>query len=155
MMFVHVSPNIESFGESMSSLQFAQRVSSVALGEARQNLDSSKDLHDIIAKMKDEIKSKDATIISLRAGERKQQKEAKAEAGNSAHMHQMKEELKKMARELEKSRLESAKYQTKVQTLEKRVALSTRQVQLLDILQLLSAESNNALRNTRLFATGI
>ena len=125
-MFVHVSPNIESFGESMSSLQFAQRVSSVALGEARQNLDSSKDLHDSIAKLKDDIKSKDATIMSLRAGERKQQKEA--EAGNSAHMHQMKEELKKMARELEKSRVESAKYQTKVHTLEKRVALSSRQV---------------------------
>ncbi|XP_019187557.1 PREDICTED: kinesin-like protein KIN-14L isoform X2 [Ipomoea nil] len=41
LMFAHVSPEEESFGESLSTLKFAQRASSVELGAARSNKESS------------------------------------------------------------------------------------------------------------------
>lgn len=37
MMLAHVNPEADSFGESMSTLKFAQRVSTVELGVARVN----------------------------------------------------------------------------------------------------------------------
>lgn len=39
-MFVHISPDVESFGETVSTLKFAERVSSVELGAARSNKES-------------------------------------------------------------------------------------------------------------------
>jgi kinesin family protein C2/C3 len=44
-MFVHVSPDIESFGETVSTLKFAERVSSVELGAARSNKESGEVLN--------------------------------------------------------------------------------------------------------------
>ncbi|KAK7244564.1 hypothetical protein RIF29_39388 [Crotalaria pallida] len=41
LMFAHVSPEADSFGETMSTLKFAQRVSTVELGQARLNKESS------------------------------------------------------------------------------------------------------------------
>lgn len=40
-MFVHISPEHEDVGETISTLNFAQRVSTVELGAARSNKDSS------------------------------------------------------------------------------------------------------------------
>lgn len=40
-MFAHVSPEADSFGETMSTLKFAQRVSTVELGAARLNKETS------------------------------------------------------------------------------------------------------------------
>ncbi|KAM3359285.1 hypothetical protein P3S68_022218 [Capsicum galapagoense] len=40
LMFAHVSPEGDSFGETISTLKFAQRVSSVELGTARLNKES-------------------------------------------------------------------------------------------------------------------
>lgn len=40
-MFAHVSPEADSFGETVSTLKFAQRVSTVELGAARMNKESS------------------------------------------------------------------------------------------------------------------
>ncbi|PHT27175.1 Kinesin KP1 [Capsicum baccatum] len=40
LMFAHVSPEGDSFGETISTLKFAQRVSSVELGAARLNKES-------------------------------------------------------------------------------------------------------------------
>ncbi|CAL5206444.1 unnamed protein product [Lathyrus oleraceus] len=40
-MFAHVSPEADSFGETVSTLKFAQRVSTVELGAARINKESS------------------------------------------------------------------------------------------------------------------
>jgi kinesin family protein C2/C3 len=37
LMFVHISPDMESFGETISTLKFAERVSSVELGAACSN----------------------------------------------------------------------------------------------------------------------
>ncbi|XP_015583423.2 kinesin-like protein KIN-14L isoform X2 [Ricinus communis] len=41
LMFAHVSPEGDSFGETVSTLKFAQRVSTVELGAARANKESS------------------------------------------------------------------------------------------------------------------
>jgi len=41
LMFVHVSPDAEAIGETISTLKFAERVSTVELGAARVNKDSS------------------------------------------------------------------------------------------------------------------
>jgi kinesin family protein C2/C3 len=47
-MFVHVSPDCDSYGETISTLKFAERVSTVELGAAQSNKESSevKDLKD-------------------------------------------------------------------------------------------------------------
>lgn len=41
LMFAHVSPEWDSFGETVSTLKFAQRVSTVELGAARANKESN------------------------------------------------------------------------------------------------------------------
>lgn len=40
-MFVHISPEPEALGETISTLKFAERVSTVELGAARVNKESS------------------------------------------------------------------------------------------------------------------
>lgn len=40
-MFAHVSPEEDSFGETVSTLKFAQRVSTVELGASHSNKESS------------------------------------------------------------------------------------------------------------------
>lgn len=41
LMFVHISPEPEALGETISTLKFAERVSTIELGAARVNKDSS------------------------------------------------------------------------------------------------------------------
>ena len=41
LMFVHISPEADALGETLSTLKFAERVSTVELGAARVNKDSS------------------------------------------------------------------------------------------------------------------
>lgn len=41
LMFAHLSPEEDSFGETISTLKFAQRVSTVELGAARVNKESN------------------------------------------------------------------------------------------------------------------
>lgn len=40
-MFVHISPELDALGETISTLKFAERVSVVELGAARVNKDSA------------------------------------------------------------------------------------------------------------------
>lgn len=40
-MFVHISPEPEAVGETISTLKFAERVATVELGAARVNKDST------------------------------------------------------------------------------------------------------------------
>ena len=40
-MFVHISPEPDAVGESISTLKFAERVATVELGAARVNKDST------------------------------------------------------------------------------------------------------------------
>lgn len=39
-MFVHISPELNAVGETLSTLKFAERVASVELGAAQVNKDS-------------------------------------------------------------------------------------------------------------------
>lgn len=55
-MFVHVSPEPDAVGETISTLKFAERVSTIELGAARVNKDS--------AEVK-ELKEQVLTILSL------------------------------------------------------------------------------------------
>ena len=41
LMFAHVSPEADSYGETISTLKFAQRASTVELGAAHLNKESS------------------------------------------------------------------------------------------------------------------
>ncbi|XP_062081895.1 kinesin-like protein KIN-14I [Humulus lupulus] len=54
LMFVHISPEAEAVGETISTLKFAERVSTVELGAAKANKDSTdvKELKDQIANLK-------------------------------------------------------------------------------------------------------
>ncbi|CAK9202501.1 unnamed protein product [Sphagnum troendelagicum] len=69
LMFVHVSPDIESFGETVSTLKFAERVSSVELGAARSNKESGEilNLRAQVAQLRDAASKKDAEIERLQA----------------------------------------------------------------------------------------
>lgn len=51
LMFAHLSPEEDSFGETISTLKFAQRVSTVELGAARLNKESSK-----VMELKEQVK---------------------------------------------------------------------------------------------------
>ncbi|GBF88032.1 kinesin-4-like protein [Raphidocelis subcapitata] len=42
MMFMHISPEASSYGESVSTLSFAKRVAEVTLGQAKRNIESGK-----------------------------------------------------------------------------------------------------------------
>ncbi|KAJ8426590.1 hypothetical protein Cgig2_018058 [Carnegiea gigantea] len=61
LMFVHISPEADAVGETISTLKFAERVASVELGAARANKDSSdvKELKDQISSLKAALTKKD------------------------------------------------------------------------------------------------
>ncbi|CAN1161528.1 Kinesin-like protein KIN-14G [Linum perenne] len=54
LMFIHISPEFEALGETLSTLKFAERVATIELGAAKVNKDSTevKDLKDQIASLK-------------------------------------------------------------------------------------------------------
>ncbi|CAL9214260.1 unnamed protein product [Arabidopsis halleri] len=54
LMFIHISPELEDLGETLSTLKFAERVATVELGAARVNKDTSevKELKEQIASLK-------------------------------------------------------------------------------------------------------
>ncbi|OMO71404.1 hypothetical protein CCACVL1_18234 [Corchorus capsularis] len=62
LMFAHVSPEGDSFGETISTLKFAQRVSTVELGAARMNKESSEvmQLKEQIENLKKALANKEA-----------------------------------------------------------------------------------------------
>lgn len=62
LMFVHISPEPNALGETISTLKFAERVSSVELGAARVNKDVSyvKELKEQIVSLKAALARKDA-----------------------------------------------------------------------------------------------
>lgn len=46
LMFVHISPDMESYGETVSTLKFAERVATVELGAARSHKETG-DIRDL------------------------------------------------------------------------------------------------------------
>ncbi|XP_021763238.1 kinesin-like protein KIN-14I [Chenopodium quinoa] len=65
LMFVHISPEAEAVGESLSTLKFAERVATVELGAARVNKDGAdvKELKEQIATLKAALARKDAESV--------------------------------------------------------------------------------------------
>ncbi|KAJ6928650.1 kinesin-like protein KIN-14G [Populus alba x Populus x berolinensis] len=61
LMFVHISPEADALGETISTLKFAERVATVELGAARVNKDSSevKELKEQIANLKSALAMKE------------------------------------------------------------------------------------------------
>ncbi|KAF8043947.1 hypothetical protein BT93_A2047 [Corymbia citriodora subsp. variegata] len=59
LMLAHVNPEGDSFGESMSTLKFAQRVSTVELGAARMNKETSE-----VMQLKEQIESLKKALAS-------------------------------------------------------------------------------------------
>ncbi|TKY61548.1 Kinesin-4 protein [Spatholobus suberectus] len=64
LMFVHVSPEPEALGETLSTLKFAERVSTVELGAARVNKDSAD-----VKELKEQIASLKAALARKEGGE--------------------------------------------------------------------------------------
>ncbi|KAG7022401.1 Kinesin-like protein KIN-14G, partial [Cucurbita argyrosperma subsp. argyrosperma] len=63
LMFVHISPEPEALGETLSTLKFAERVSTVELGAARVNKDAeSKELKEQIANLKAALSKKESEM---------------------------------------------------------------------------------------------
>ncbi|XP_078177087.1 kinesin-like protein KIN-14M isoform X3 [Carex rostrata] len=64
LMFVQVNPDASSYSETLSTLKFAERVSTVELGSARSNKEGKevRDLMDLVADLKDTIAKKDNEI---------------------------------------------------------------------------------------------
>lgn len=65
LMFAHVSPEADSFGETISTLKFAQRASTVELGAARMNKESTevKALKEQIESLKKALSNKEAQNV--------------------------------------------------------------------------------------------
>lgn len=59
LMFVHISPEVDAIGETISTLKFAERVATVELGAARSNKESPE-----VKELKEEIASLKATLAS-------------------------------------------------------------------------------------------
>lgn len=66
LMFVHISPEPDAVGETVSTLKFAERVATVELGAARVNKDSTevKELREQIANLKAALARKDGQPVS-------------------------------------------------------------------------------------------
>ncbi|KAJ7561853.1 hypothetical protein O6H91_03G044200 [Diphasiastrum complanatum] len=64
LMFVHISPDNDSYGETMSTLKFAERVASVELGAARTNKESGevRELKEQVALLQDALSRKEVDI---------------------------------------------------------------------------------------------
>ncbi|KAH9612528.1 hypothetical protein KSS87_012394 [Heliosperma pusillum] len=68
LMFVHISPEADAIGETISTLKFAERVSTVELGAARANKDNSLDVRDLkeqISTLKAALARKDEEVEQL------------------------------------------------------------------------------------------
>ncbi|KFK43213.1 hypothetical protein AALP_AA1G095200 [Arabis alpina] len=62
LMFIHISPELETLGETISTLKFAERVATVELGAARVNKDNSevKELKEQVASLKAALARKES-----------------------------------------------------------------------------------------------
>ncbi|KAM0951174.1 putative minus-end-directed kinesin ATPase [Dioscorea sansibarensis] len=69
LMFVHISPEADAIGETLSTLKFAERVATVELGAARLNKESGeiKELKEQIASLKAALARKDGEFENLQS----------------------------------------------------------------------------------------
>eukprot|EP01018_Ginkgo_biloba_P025166 Gb_16630 [translate_table: standard] len=69
LMFVHISPEVDAYGETISTLKFAERVATVELGAARSNKESGevRELKEQISNLKIALAKKDAEAEQLQS----------------------------------------------------------------------------------------
>ncbi|XWS51691.1 hypothetical protein CRYUN_Cryun11dG0005200 [Craigia yunnanensis] len=70
LMFVHISPEVSSIGETVSTLKFAERVASIELGAARSNKETGeiRELKEEISNLKLALEKKEAEVEQLKVG---------------------------------------------------------------------------------------
>ncbi|KAL0560838.1 hypothetical protein IC582_001252 [Cucumis melo] len=70
LMFVHINPEVDALGETISTLKFAERVASIELGAARCNKENGqiRELKDEISNLKLTLERKDAELEQLKSG---------------------------------------------------------------------------------------
>ncbi|KAK9268772.1 hypothetical protein L1049_000534 [Liquidambar formosana] len=70
LMFVHINPEANAIGETISSLKFAERVASIELGAARSNKETGeiRDLKEEISNLKLTLERKEAELEQLKSG---------------------------------------------------------------------------------------
>ncbi|CAJ1960215.1 unnamed protein product [Sphenostylis stenocarpa] len=70
LMFVHINPELNAFGETISTLKFAERVSSIELGAAQSNKETGeiRELKEEISNLKLALKRKEAELDQWKAG---------------------------------------------------------------------------------------
>ncbi|KAJ6293483.1 hypothetical protein OIU78_025457 [Salix suchowensis] len=68
LMFVHINPELNSIGETISTLKFAERVSSIELGAARSNKETGeiRDLKEEISNLKEALERKETEIEQIK-----------------------------------------------------------------------------------------
>ncbi|EPS71287.1 hypothetical protein M569_03470, partial [Genlisea aurea] len=66
LMFVHISPDADAVGETISTLKFAERVASVELGAARVNKDTTAD----VKALKEQVVSLKSALARKEGGDR-------------------------------------------------------------------------------------
>ncbi|KAJ7517191.1 hypothetical protein O6H91_21G013700 [Diphasiastrum complanatum] len=97
VMFVHISQDSESYGETVSTLKFGERVASVELGAARSNRESweIRELREQIASLQEALLRKDVEISKRDAEiERLQTLKAVRTSGTSHSLTSGKQRLK-------------------------------------------------------------
>ncbi|KAK4715035.1 hypothetical protein R3W88_020942 [Solanum pinnatisectum] len=70
LMFVHINPEADAFGETVSTLKFAERVASIDLGAARSNKETGeiRDMKEEISNLKQVLEKKEAELELLKSG---------------------------------------------------------------------------------------
>lgn len=69
LMFVHINPELNAIGETISTLKFAERVASIELGAARSNKETGeiRDLKEEISNLKLALEKKEAELEQVRS----------------------------------------------------------------------------------------
>uniref|UniRef100_A0A7N2M913 Kinesin KP1 n=1 Tax=Quercus lobata TaxID=97700 RepID=A0A7N2M913_QUELO len=70
LMFVHINPEVNALGETISTLKFAERVASIELGAARSNKETGeiRDLKEEISNLKLAVERKETELEQMKAG---------------------------------------------------------------------------------------
>ncbi|CAN1845386.1 Kinesin-like protein KIN-14F [Linum perenne] len=70
LMFVHINPEVDAIGETISTLKFAERVASIELGAAKANKETGeiRDLKEEISSLKQNLERKEAELEQLKSG---------------------------------------------------------------------------------------
>ncbi|XP_058742809.1 kinesin-like protein KIN-14F isoform X2 [Vicia villosa] len=70
LMFVHINPEVNAFGETISTLKFAERVASIELGAAKSNKETGeiRELKEEISNIKLALERKETEMEQLKSG---------------------------------------------------------------------------------------